>query len=135
MPLTPRRDFGPFLEELRAARRFVSETADRWDIGGLVNDARQVTSELAANAVTHGRSAFSVCLHRDDHRLVVEVADDNPRPPTVAAPPVGALSGRGLVLVQALARAWGVRQVPRDGKVVWAELATDSAEGDQILRE
>jgi hypothetical protein len=34
--------------------------------------------------------------------------------------------GRGLHLIDALADAWGLEQIPGDGKLVWAELARPS---------
>jgi anti-sigma regulatory factor (Ser/Thr protein kinase) len=125
--LSERRVFQPVLTEVRAVRKFVSDRAVLWGVQDLAGSSTLVASELAANAVMHARSPFSVYLQHNDHRIIVEVADDNPRLPTVEDPPPGALSGRGLPLVQALATRWGVREVPDDGKVVWAELVRDDS--------
>ncbi|MET8826501.1 ATP-binding protein [Streptomyces sp. NPDC004610] len=89
-----------------------------------------VVGELTANAVQHGRVPGHACglrLALDPAKgvLRVEVADAaaEKRLPTVAptAHPEGE-SGRGLLLVDALALRWG--SVPRHpvGKTVWAEL-------------
>jgi anti-sigma regulatory factor (Ser/Thr protein kinase) len=92
-----------------------------------------VVAELAANAVLHGRVPgrdFALSLVHDESRGVVrvEVADTHPALPTVsragAAP--DAEGGRGLLLVDALATDWGVRDRPGPGKTVWAECATRS---------
>ncbi|MBY8880448.1 ATP-binding protein [Actinacidiphila acidipaludis] len=91
--------------------------------------AASVVAELAANAVTHGHVGgrdFELSLTLDPKTGVIRVEVSDPRgesrPPTAPAPPVDdAESGRGLLLVQALTRAWGVSS--RDvGKTVWAEV-------------
>lgn len=90
-----------------------------------------VVAELAANAVRHGRvpgHTFGLRLVHDVAGALVriEVADAAAarRPPATAprsAP--DAESGRGLLLVAAVAVRWGC--VPRQpvGKTVWAEVA------------
>ncbi|MFI2641077.1 ATP-binding protein [Streptomyces sp. NPDC018610] len=87
-----------------------------------------VVAELAANAVLHGRVPgrdFALSLSRDDGRGVVriEVTDTHPALPTREAPGADEDGGRGLVLVDALATAWGVRDRLGPGKTVWAECA------------
>jgi len=75
-----------------------------------------------ANAARHARSPFSVTLTQADARTVVAVRDDSDELPVVAAPRSAEdPSGRGLHLVGALARRWGVERRER-GKLVWAEL-------------
>ena len=113
--------FEPDASEVSAARHFAAEEARQWGVDTDV--VALVVSELAANAVLHARSEFTVSLCLDGERVVVEVADENPRVPFVPVPQKGALSGRGLLIVQRLARAWGVREGSLPGtKVVWAEL-------------
>jgi hypothetical protein len=46
-----------------------------------------------------------------------------PSPPAEFGTPVDAESGRGLLLVTALADRWGVEPYPPGGKTVWAECA------------
>ncbi|QOV38713.1 ATP-binding protein [Streptomyces ferrugineus] len=89
--------------------------------------AALVVAELAANAVTHGRvrgRCFRVTLALDaPDTLRVEVADSRgdrlPRSRTDPADPT-AESGRGLLLVDALATRWGTAPYPPSGKTVWA---------------
>jgi anti-sigma regulatory factor (Ser/Thr protein kinase) len=106
-------------KEVASARRFVAGVLDKWGCAG--DDVVLAAGELAANAVLHARTRFTVTLCLEQDRLTVEVADHNPRFPTAVAPPVGALSGRGLVLVAAVSSAWGVRPEPSEGKLVWAD--------------
>lgn len=88
---------------------------------GVLDDARVVVTELAANAVVHARSAFSVSIHGDGARLRIGVRDGSRAMPEPRKPAPRGLSGRGLLLVSALASRWGVQPLT-DGKVVWAEL-------------
>jgi two-component sensor histidine kinase len=91
-----------------------------------------VVGELAANAVRHGRVPgrdFFLRLILDEVAglVRVEVADaaSTKRPPTSTptALPVGE-SGRGLLLVEALAVRWGWAPRHPMGKTVWAEVPT-----------
>ncbi|MGP4049277.1 ATP-binding protein [Streptomyces sp. 2A115] len=85
-----------------------------------------IVAELAANAVTHGRvrgRSFRLTLTIEpSHTLRVEVADPRgellPRTRTSADP--AAESGRGLLLVDALATKWGSEPRPPSGKTLWA---------------
>ncbi|MEU4351679.1 ATP-binding protein [Streptomyces sp. NPDC023838] len=111
----------------RLARVLSLGQLDAWGVphGSEASDAAAlVVAELAANAVLHGRVPG-----RDfELRLVlgtvlrIEVTDTRteglPRRPEVAGDAEG---GRGLLLVEALAKAWGVDERP-PGKTVWAEL-------------
>ncbi|WP_217127306.1 ATP-binding protein [Streptomyces sp. AC558_RSS880] len=88
--------------------------------------AEHLVAELAANAATHGRLAgrdFRLALLDRDGTLRIEVTDtrgdDLPRH---HRPAPDAESGRGLLLVEALADRWGVRLGPVPRKTVWAEL-------------
>ena len=114
------------------ARRLTLGQLAAWDIphdSEPAEAAASVVAELAANAVTHGRVAgrdfeLRLALDPDAGVLRIEVSDarGEARPATAPAPPADdAESGRGLLLVQALTRAWGVSS--RDvGKTVWAEV-------------
>ncbi|MGW5971658.1 ATP-binding protein [Streptomyces sp. NPDC055186] len=88
-----------------------------------------VVGELTANAVLHGRVPgrdFALALFFEEGRGVVriEVSDTHPALPTRKVPGADEDGGRGLVLVDALAVDWGVRDRPGPGKTVWAECAT-----------
>ena len=97
-----------------------------------------VVAELAANAALHGRvpgRGFELSLERTEEVIRIEVSDTKterrpPEPGALLPPQPDADSGRGLLIVQALSRAWGVS--PRDvGKTVWAEVPT--AGGDDAV--
>jgi len=105
-----------------AARSFVTGTLAAWGYPELVEDAAVIATELAANAVLHARTEFTVTVsRRPDSTIRVAVRDGSAKPPRPrrAAPLAG--SGRGLGLVDAMAAAWGADLLP-DGKVVWAQL-------------
>jgi anti-sigma regulatory factor (Ser/Thr protein kinase) len=105
--------------EVASARRFVAGVLHEWGIDA--DDVILAVGELAANAVLHARTVFTVTLSLEPARLTVEVADHNPRVPTMGQPSLGALSGRGLRLVDAVSTAWGIRTTRSDGKLIWAE--------------
>ncbi|MEU3775382.1 ATP-binding protein [Streptomyces sp. NPDC032472] len=116
----------------RLARRLAGAQLAAWGIPygcALAEDVELVVAELAANAVVHGLVPgrdFEVVLRYDGRRVRVEVSDARGEqgPPGVLAPadPWSAEGGRGLLLVEAVAREWGVRPRPAGypGKTVWA---------------
>ncbi|MER5789929.1 ATP-binding protein [Streptomyces sp. NPDC001980] len=113
----------------RLARRLVAHQLATWGYphdSDLNYTAQQLTAELAANAVTHGRVPgrdFEVrlLLLTPDNTLRIEVSDARDDRQLRFAREAEAEGGRGLVVVSLLARTWGVAE--RDvGKTVWAEL-------------
>ena len=115
-----RETFPPTAASVRAARSFV---------GSVVSGPEEVrdravllTSELATNVVRHAATDFEVILHPlTDTTARVWVTDHNTDAPTICESPVDAESGRGMMLIAALASAWGVDRRP-DGKAVWFDL-------------
>ena len=108
-----------------AARRFVTGLLARRPYGARVSaeDAQLVVSELATNAVMHAGTPFSVSIRCDGSAVRISVQDRSSAPPVMReALPTAALSGRGLKLVAAVTRGWGVEHAA-NGKTVWAELA------------
>ena len=122
MNLRSTETFEPSPDQVGAARRFAVGMVRGWGVDP--DDVAVVVGELAANAVLHARSPFRVTLRDEGDRVLVEVADANPRVPSVTPILPDALSGRGLHLVGRLAKAWGVRPAAPVGKVIWAELAS-----------
>jgi anti-sigma regulatory factor (Ser/Thr protein kinase) len=108
-----------------SARRQVAATCDRWGYTELTGDAVAVADELVGNAIRYAEADLMLRLELRRGLLTVAVTDDNPQPP---APRVrnrlDDLSdhGYGLVIVAALARAWGTSATTSDGKTVWAVL-------------
>lgn len=102
------------------ARRFVASVLESRGVES--GDAGLLTSEIATNAVLHGRTDFTVTVALWDARMRVDVRDWNRRLPRTGSDlPVDATSGRGLPLVDVIAPAWGVEPV-EGGKSVWFEL-------------
>lgn len=86
--------------------------------------AELLVTELVTNALVHTEQGAEVSASLAAARLRVEVRDYASRRPLPYVPTADdGTHGRGLVLVQALADAWGVDVVePGRGKVVWFEL-------------
>ncbi|MFD5764326.1 ATP-binding protein [Streptomyces sp. NPDC127049] len=123
----------------RLARLLAGGRLHAWEVSPNVTErAEQVVAELAANAALHGRVQgrdFRVALTLDSTSGILRIAvtdarGDRPLPTdTLPAPhPPHARdtqveeSGRGLLLVSALADRWGTELHPPAGKTVWAEL-------------
>jgi anti-sigma regulatory factor (Ser/Thr protein kinase) len=92
-----------------------------------VGDAALVISELLSNAIRHARplpgSSLQVEWALDNGAVEVAVSDGGaPTRPQRAHASVSALGGRGLDIVDYLARTWGVR-TDDSGLTVWAVLA------------
>jgi DNA-binding NarL/FixJ family response regulator len=109
------------------ARRFVDEVLSRWRCEPLLDDVQLLVSELVTNAVVHAGSEVEVAVRLLPDALRIEVIDRAPGTPLrPGSPEEDAESGRGLLLVETLARAWGVDEV-EGGKAVWFEVARPDA--------
>ena len=106
------------------ARHFVAERLIAWGRESVVDDASIVVAELATNAMLHARSEFIVSLSFQSDAVRVSVRDASSSLPAMQDPTPDSISGRGLVLVSAVAQRWGT-ELLADGKVVWAELGDD----------
>lgn len=108
-----------------AARQFARQALTAWEWGAGADDVTLCVSELATNALVHGVPPgrgylLRMWLYAQGTALRVEVHDSGDGQPHRRAP--DGESGRGLLLVTALADGWGVG--PREpGKVVWCEFA------------
>ncbi|MFC9641929.1 ATP-binding protein [Streptomyces mirabilis] len=127
-PGTPIRNFSVLLSPTprgaRLGRFLATEQLRTW---GLPMDrAAHIVAELAANAATHGRVPgrdFRLTLYVVADTLRIEATDTRgDRLPYARHSAPDAESGRGLVLVDALADRWGWAPGPPPRKTVWAEL-------------
>jgi anti-sigma regulatory factor (Ser/Thr protein kinase) len=109
-------------QTVHLARRFVAATLAAWDLDDLSEVACLLTSELASNAVRHVGAPYQLALELDPPELRVEVVDPSQRLPVRAENTADSDSGKGLILVDALAARWGVRLLSR-GKAVWFVLS------------
>ncbi|MFB7991540.1 ATP-binding protein [Streptomyces sp. NPDC056002] len=111
--------------DLRAvpeARRALRELLDEWGPPERSETAELLTSELVTNALVHTDHDAVLTATVGPKRLRVEVRDFVGRRPRLRVPVADdGTNGRGLLLVQSLADAWGVRALGV-GKVVWFEL-------------
>jgi hypothetical protein len=115
------RTFACHRDSPAAARHFTTGTVREWGAeniaGDLADDAALVVTELAANAIVHARSGFTVTLSARDDRLRIAVRDAGPRGTPLVPAPL-----HGLWAVDALACQWGVESLGDAGKTVWVEL-------------
>jgi signal transduction histidine kinase len=113
------------LTELAKVRHWV-----RTVLGGLpanvVSTAVMVVDELTSNALRHGRAPYHVRLLPGAAKLRIEVDDGGVESARRRAP--SDQGGRGLLLVERCAAAWGQLRRP-SGKTLWAELVTDDPAG------
>jgi anti-sigma regulatory factor (Ser/Thr protein kinase) len=118
-------ELGALTSAVPTARTWARVILPGWDLARLTDDAGLILSELVTNTVVHASGMkVGIWLMSDRERLVIMVSDPCPYMPVRAeARDADELSGRGLVIVDALAERWGAYRVP-EGKVVWAMLAT-----------
>ncbi|MFB7936013.1 ATP-binding protein [Streptomyces sp. NPDC056049] len=127
---TPTSEFAPGFTLLltptprgaRLARLLAAHQLRAWGMAGPAAEAAElVVAELANNAARHGRVPgrdFELRMDREDDHVRVELSDARAErhPHPVGEPDEG---GYGLLLVAALATAWGVKD-RSVGKTVWA---------------
>ncbi len=122
------RSFPSELDSVRAARHFTAGLFGRGS-GSAAEDAAIVVTELAANAVLHARSGFTVTVSRSAAAVRIAVRDNRPLARWNHGRPFDVRAGHGLSVVAQLARDWAVERRP-GGKVIWAELRTGTAAGE-----
>lgn len=82
-----------------------------------------LVSEVVTNAVLHARSDIRLDIRPAGDVLRVEVHDGSPVEPRVHHFHLTSGTGRGLRMLEQLARRWGVEADPTGGgKVVWFEV-------------
>ena len=126
-----RAHFQPELASPAAARAFVRSELEQQAVPEPpLETAILLTSELVSNALLHARTEVDLLLIMAASGVRVEVHDGSarqPRPPSPAS--LDSTTGRGLLMVEALAGRWGVDGTG-DGKTVWFELPVVLAAGD-----
>jgi anti-sigma regulatory factor (Ser/Thr protein kinase) len=110
------------------ARRAVRRALAAWGMHDLCADAELLASELVANAAEHGGGTpigLALRRHTDPAgrpAITCEVTDTAPRFAPQLVPGPDAERGRGLMIVEALARSSGVRS-GQAGRTSWFTLA------------
>ncbi|WP_327661774.1 MULTISPECIES: ATP-binding SpoIIE family protein phosphatase [unclassified Streptomyces] len=102
------------------ARRLARSALDRWGLEDLTDSVELLVSEVVTNAVRYATRPVTLRLLRTDV-LRCEVGDDVPQLPRLRQARATDEGGRGLYLVNRLARRWGATRLST-GKVVWFEL-------------
>ena len=102
------------------SRAWLAVVLDAWQEATSIATAQLLTSELVTNALRYGGPPLRVSLCCDDVVVRVTVADGTPNGPRLKDPGPEAESGRGMILVESLAAAWGV-ETYEVGKGVWFE--------------
>lgn len=125
----PRR-FGTWLpaspDAPSSGRELVARACTAWRQEPLIDDAELVITELVSNAVRHAGGELEITAALRDRFLHLSVRDGSPDSPRLTLPdPDTGAGGRGLILVDSVAAAWGAIRTPA-GKVVWATLRRHS---------
>jgi anti-sigma regulatory factor (Ser/Thr protein kinase) len=119
------------------ARKHVRRVLSAWRREELADTAELIASELATNAVKATRDIGAsletdamygtpdyiwIDVYRATGLVVLEVWDASRNPPALREAALDDEGGRGLRLVDALARSWGYRRPVTGGKIVWCTL-------------
>jgi anti-sigma regulatory factor (Ser/Thr protein kinase) len=112
------------------AREFVRKTLGDWQVSDQIDDAELMVSELVTNAVKSAGVAdavpkgegIGVQLRAMETELYVEVWDGGEGSPGIPEQVLDAEGGRGLFLVEALSKRWGIYRPAVGGKIIWSEL-------------
>lgn len=116
------------------SREFVHQTLRHWKLDDYAADAALMMSELVSNAVkamgfkdrqphqweVTAHHVIAVQLRAIGDVLFIEVWDGSPDEPVKQTVTADAEGGRGLHLVEALSKKWGIYRPPAGGKIVWA---------------
>jgi anti-sigma regulatory factor (Ser/Thr protein kinase) len=121
-------DLPPTTDSVPVARRFVR--ARLGDGPADVDTASLLVSEVVTNAILHARTTVTLTVEVDDQVVRITVRDGSPVRPRLRSFAPTSATGRGLRLLDHLARRWGVDADPATGgKVVWFELGEPAAAG------
>ncbi|MFB7409062.1 SpoIIE family protein phosphatase [Streptomyces sp. NPDC056202] len=135
LPEAPRRTLMTIAqaepERIAAAREQVRQLLHDWRDEDQLDSAVLMVSEMVTNVLVHTDGdallVAEVACGEKARRLRVEVSDGSDELPHKRHPGEMASSGRGLVLMEMLADAWGVD--PRgEGKAIWFELNEPESE-------
>jgi anti-sigma regulatory factor (Ser/Thr protein kinase) len=99
-------------EAAAAARREVAASLSGTEFAHLTNDAQLVVSELVSNALLHGAPPIRLGIDVRSDRVRLAVFDSSATPPGRNHTGETAMTGRGLMVVEALTVRRGVE---RDG--------------------
>jgi len=111
----------------RAARQHVARVIETGPLSDLVETASLLVSEIVTNALLHAGTDIELSCSVEQGSLCVQVRDRSTVSPSPRHYAAGAMTGRGLGMVELLAAEWGV-DVDEHGKTVWFRLAGPDAD-------
>jgi anti-anti-sigma regulatory factor len=133
VPLRVQERLEPTVHAPRAARELVSGACQDWGLPDSAIAAEVIASELVTNAVRHAGTSIELRVTLADQQLRVSVRDGVDRPARMQTPAESDDHGRGLLIVDTVASAWG--NVPvGDGKVVWASMRIPPNRRSQLVQ-
>ena len=122
-----RLEFEPVAASVGLTRGFTAGVLEGAGWRAQVDTAVLLVSELVTNAVRHARGPCSLVVSFHDDSVEFAVEDGEPQVPVARNARVLDESGRGILLVGALADRWGVRTLA-GGKATWFELSRSPSE-------
>jgi serine/threonine-protein kinase RsbW len=111
------------------ARAFIAMTLHGWGCDQMEEVAALLVSEVVTNAVEHVQSTALLRVRYEDGRVEVRVQDESDSLPMLQPSDPEGASGRGLMLVNALADRWGVEPLAGGGKSVYFALQCRASSG------
>lgn len=122
-PREARIRLAPEPASVPALRRLLGRLLASWRLDALVGgDVDLMASELATNSILHAATELTVIVRYLGAVVRVEVGDGSSEAPLPRDAEDDDLDGRGLLIVDTLATAWGVVRTYH-GKRVWFEVA------------
>jgi anti-sigma regulatory factor (Ser/Thr protein kinase) len=131
-------DLPPTTDSVPMARRFVrSRLVDGAADGSVdLDTATLLVSEVVTNAILHARTSVTLTVDVADEVVRITVRDGSPVRPRLHSFAPTSATGRGLRLLDRLAKRWGVEADPvTGGKIVWFEVGEPVATGWGELAE
>jgi anti-sigma regulatory factor (Ser/Thr protein kinase) len=118
-------DLPPTTDSVPVARRFVRARLIHGDAD--VDTAKLLVSEVVTNAILHARTTVTITVEVAGQVVRIAVRDGSPVQPRIHSFAATSATGRGLRLLDRLAKRWGVDADPvTGGKIVWFEVGEPS---------
>jgi anti-sigma regulatory factor (Ser/Thr protein kinase) len=121
-PLTSHLELGARPTAVPCARMITKQVVREWELPDLVDTAELLVSELVTNAIRASGGlpdpVIRLWLVSDRSNLIIRAWDGSGDLPVCQDADPDSECGRGLLLVEALSKDWGVYRRGH-GKVVW----------------